>query len=556
MFTDEEKELLSKYVTSTDANVFAVKGMEGMTGAVYARYSRAKGGFRETLLKEFIQEGTVDPSHASELIERILIAYGDDSVGELEGGHVSFEKISWVAEKSVVDHRIGGAFITQSTRYVLYDEKDENGQWLYYRGPELVDSSFGGQYLETMDFCFETYASLVEPLKKYLEAQKPLEEAEYDINGDGVKEKLQDLTAERHIKDFNRTYKFELRAKACDILRYLLPISAYANVGVFGNGRFFQNMISSQLTSDLPEDHALAAGVKKALDHTIPMYIRRAKRSEYLVKIRKDMKALVAGLALPKTYERISPEYALVDSVEIVEQLVKEGLAVKEATRTAQDVQTLAAMLYPYAECSLPELVQVVSKLDSKTKEKIASTYIGDRENRRDRPGRALEDGYPYTFDLLTDFGVYKDLQRHRMSTQQRQLFTVKHGFYMPEELVTLGKKDVVLECVEKSRALYLEIEKQSPELAQYAVLHGNFVRWQLGMNDRALMHMLELRSTPQGHPHYRKAAQEMHKLVKEKNPWRAEAMKFVDYEDYYWSRADSEAKQRVKEARLDAAKL
>lgn len=556
MFTEEEKKLLSKYVTSSEENVFAVTGMEGMTGAVYARYSRAKGGFRETLLKEFIQEGNIDPKHASELIERILIAYGDDSVGELEGAHVSFEKISWVAEKSVVDHRIGGAFITQSTRYVLYDEKDEQGKWRYYRGPELVEASFGEQYTETMDFCFETYASLVEPLKKFLEAQKPLEEAEYDINGDGVKEKLRDLKEERHIKDFNRTYKFELRAKACDILRYLLPISAYANVGVFGNGRFFQNMISSQLTSDLPEDQNLAKGVQSALENIIPMYIRRAKRSEYLVKIRSEMKTLAAGLGLPKTHERTSPEYALVDLVEIVEQLVKEGLAVKEATRTAQDVQTLAAMLYPYAECSLPELVQVVSKLDSKTKEKIASTYIGDRENRRDRPGRALEDGYPYTFDLLTDFGVYKDLQRHRMSTQQRQLFTVKHGFFMPEELVTLGKKDVVLECVEKSRALYLEIEKQSPELAQYAVLHGNFVRWQLGMNDRALMHMLELRSTPQGHPHYRKAAQEMHKLVKEKNPWRAEAMKFVDYEDYYWSRADSEAKQRVKEARLDAGKL
>ena len=63
MFTDEEKQLLQKYVTSTENNVYAVKGMEGMVGAAYARYSRAKGGFRETLLKEFIKEGVVDPAH-------------------------------------------------------------------------------------------------------------------------------------------------------------------------------------------------------------------------------------------------------------------------------------------------------------------------------------------------------------------------------------------------------------------------------------------------------------------------------------------------------------
>jgi thymidylate synthase ThyX len=317
MFTPEEKELLEKYVTSTEANIFAVRGMSGMAGAAYARYSRAKGGFRETLLKEFIKEGSIDALHASELIERILIAYGDDSVGELEGAHVSFERISWVAEKSVVDHRIGGAFITQSTRYVLYDEKDADGRWLYYRGPELVAAPFGAEYVRVMDLCFETYASLVSPLKVYLESQKPLQEAEYDINGDGVKECLAELTDERHIKDFKRTYSFELRAKACDILRYLLPLSAFANVGVHGNGRFFQNLISSMLTSDLPEDAALAAGAATALAQVIPMYVRRAARSEYAASTHKRMAGFVSSMAykLPGTDTATGPEYELLNNI-------------------------------------------------------------------------------------------------------------------------------------------------------------------------------------------------------------------------------------------------
>jgi hypothetical protein len=209
-------------------------------------------------------------------------------------------------------------------------------------------------------------------------------------------------------------------------------------------------------------------------------------------------------------------------------------------------------MLYPYTECSLAELTTFVASQDEAFRGAIVKTYLGNRTSRRDRPGRALEDGYPYTFDLLTDFGVYKDLQRHRMSTQQRQLLTVKHGFFMPEELVVLGKQAEVEECVRRSRELYVQIEKQNPELAQYAVLHGHLVRWSIGINDRSLMHMLELRSTPQGHPNYRRAAQAMHKLVSQKSRWRGAAMQFVDHGEYYWSRADSEAKQRVKEAKLD----
>ncbi|HEX3095937.1 MAG TPA: FAD-dependent thymidylate synthase, partial [Patescibacteria group bacterium] len=188
-FSESDKELLKQYVTSTEDNVFAITGLHGIVGPAYARYSRAQGGFREVLLKEFIKDGIIDPKHADELIARILIAYGDDSVGELEGAHLSFEQISVLQTKDIEDRRIGGSPIEQSTRYVFYDKKDNEDKWMYYRGPELVSSSFGEEYISAMDFIFETYASLVEPLQEYLRSLKPMDEAEYDINGDNIKEK-------------------------------------------------------------------------------------------------------------------------------------------------------------------------------------------------------------------------------------------------------------------------------------------------------------------------------------------------------------------------------
>lgn len=540
IFTDAEKEILNKYVSSTEENVFAVKNLQGIVGAAYARYSRAKGGFREVLLKEFIQEGNIDPKHADELIARVLVAYGDDSVGELEGAHVSFERISMLATKEIEDHRIGGSPIEQSTRYVLYDQQDENG-WLYYKGSEVINHpEFGKQYTETMDFIFQTYAEMVEPLKQYFINLKSLETAEYDINGDGIKETWADLKDEKEQKAFKQTYNFDLRAKACDTLRAFLPLSTLTNVGMFGNGRFYQTVISHLYSHDLPEFAELGKKTFAATSDVIPQYVRRAKRSEYVVETHKRMYALARKLfkgeiQVPDTL----PDYELL------------GTGTDSALE-AQDTLEISAMLYQYTHMSWAALRQAVSAMDAAARQEVIDAYVGKRENRRDRPGRALETGYPYNFDLVTNWGVYKDLMRHRINSQQRQLFTTKIGFYMPEELVVAGFEEKAKACIEKSNALFEVMVKYDPIMAQYAVLHGHYVRWSMSLNDRAAMHLLELRSTPQGHPNYRLAAQAMHKLISERSPWRGAMMNFVDHNDYYWSRADSEARQRFKERELD----
>jgi len=552
-FNQEEKQLLEKYVTSAEDQVFAVRNLPGLVGAIYARYSRAKGGFRETLLKEFISEGHIDAAKAQDLIERVLIAFGDDSVGELEGAHVSFEGISMIATKEIEDRRIGGSPIEQSTRYVFYDRRDSDGNWMYVRPREIMESDHAKDYVETMNFIFETYAELVEPMQDFYRRQKSLAEAEYDVDGSGHKKRLHELTEERDRKAFQRTYKMDIRTKACDTLRYLLPLATKTNVGMFGNGRFFQGLISHCCSTDLPEVRRLGVHTHQALDTVIPRYVQRAKRSDYQVSIRRSMQGLTDLLLAGITPDTDSHVILADRAEQQIATRFMQGESIQTIMNDETDINTLAQMLYPYARISYNQLRQAVRLMPQEQRKEIRATYIGERRSRRDRPGRAFEAGYPYTFDMLTDFGTYKDLMRHRMTTQLRQKFTPLLGFALPPDLKKAGFAERAQECHDRAKALYNRLLADFPEEASYAALHGSKVRWLMGLNDREAFHLIELRTAPQGHTSYRRVAQEMHKAITERSTWRGEMISFADHNDYAWARADSEARQRVKERELES---
>lgn len=536
-FTPEEIELLKKYVTDPTGNIFAVKNMAGMTGAAYARYSRAKGGFREVLLKEFIKEGNIDPKHADELIARILVAYGDDSVGELEGVHLSFENISNLATKEIEDRRIGGSPIEQSSRYVVYDQKDEQGRFRYLREKKIMESAYAKEYEETLDFIFQTYLDLVPKLTEYFQKLKPVEEAQYDIRGQGEPIHFKDCKDDAEKTAFNRTFTFDVRTKTCDTLRCLLPAATLTNVGMFGNGRFYQYLLSHLYSSDITEFQEIGKTAQEQLNQLIPQYVRRAQRSEYDAQNRHNMQGLADEFV----------KSIHMEPVEISVNLLENP---KDENEFRDFV--VAQILYAYVNHPLSQLRGIIRKLPDPVKEKIIKMYVGERKTRRDRPGRAFEFGYPLTFDLVLNFGSYRDIHRHRMCTQMRQRLTPYLGFPMPKEIVEAGYEKEALACRDKSMALYETLKKDFPEEAQYVVLFGFNVRWSMGMNDREAMHLLELRTVAQGHPDYRLLCQQMHQKIRERSPWRADLMKFVDYNDYYWSRAESEARQRVKEKQLD----
>ena len=547
--------LLSQYVTNTEGQVFAIHGLEGIIGAVMARYSRAETGLRETLLREFIKEDKLKVGKAHKLIERVLIAYGDDSVGELEGAHLSFENISMLATKAIEHRRIGGSPIEQSTRYVRYDFKDPEKGYHYHVPGDLPSDQLRTVYCQTMDRIFENYAVMWSKLMPYLERRKPMTEAVYDLPGKG--RTYAEMGTSKQQSVFERTYKNDLKTKACDILRAFLPLATKANVGLFGNGRFFQHLISKMLSAPLVEVNDLGQNAFEELTKIIPHYVKRARRLEYLEQTSNAMRTLVEhhfadlSAASVKAIDLIEPDYTWQ-----AQRLQELGPVTAETLATVQQEQShddfMAALVYSFCRAPFQAIRKRLRSLPLGVRDEIFETYYGDRENRRDRPERGIEHGYPYTFDITTEWAVYKDLMRHRMATIQIQPMAPDLGFEMPPELEEAGAGTIAQETAALSEDLFATLSQKHPVSKEYAIMQGHKVRWLIGINDRALMHMLELRTAPQGHPNYRKTCQQMHEAMGQVYPQRAGQLKFVNHEETYWSRSDSEARQRVKEALLD----
>jgi thymidylate synthase ThyX len=176
----------------------------------------------------------------------------------------------------------------------------------------------------------------------------------------------------------------------------------------------------------------------------------------------------------------------------------------------------------------------------------VLEALLADRANRRQRPPRALEHAQ-YTFEIVANFAAYRDLHRHRMVTQDRQLLGTALGFDVPPGLAELGMQDRFVAAIEGAAAAYKRLENDlGPALAQYIVPLAFRVRWYLRINLREIYHLCELRTTPQGHPDYRRVAQDMFRLVSEVHPRLAGYARFVDMGP------GDELERRRSEQRLD----
>ncbi|HLH29089.1 MAG TPA: FAD-dependent thymidylate synthase, partial [Acidimicrobiales bacterium] len=181
-FTDEEKDVLRRYVTNLDQPVFALVNLpEVVKGALFARYSRSPKSLRRLFLDEFVGDldisgdATVDATvglrRAVELYERVFLEYGDDSVAQLGGVHLACEQASNVLTKVLEWGRLM-AYLEQSTRYVAYNQRTE-GRYRYYRDPAILSSPLGARYVGGMDRMFDTYGELLERLQAWLTVRHP-----------------------------------------------------------------------------------------------------------------------------------------------------------------------------------------------------------------------------------------------------------------------------------------------------------------------------------------------------------------------------------------------
>lgn len=534
-FSEEQTALLSQFVTNVSSNVFALHNLpEVIKGALFSRYSRSDLGLRSLLLKEFI---CADPatsgitahtgSHdqllaikkAQNFYDRILDSYGDDSVGELGGSHLAAENISMLAAKIIEDRRIGGSPLEKSTRYIYFDTQID-GQYRFYREPILEAAGLGDLYTQTCNQLFETYKSLKEQLIKKIETEHPCPND-------------QNITA----------YKTALRAKVCDCLRGLLPASALTNVGIFGNGRFYENLIRTLNTHSLHEIQDIGNKALEELSKVIPSFVRRADP--------EHPHHAAFDTFHKKMHEKILEQHATyLPSAE--KQAGSPGVSLLDYDSDAP-AKVAAAMLFSSSHNSLEELQALCKQLPESEISSILDAGAFARENRRHKSPRALEHA-EFTFEIVADFGCYRDLQRHRILTQERQLLTCQHGYYIPPELEGSEMKEIYCSALENAKEAFDQICSRSGlfEEAQYIVPMAYNIRWYFRVNLRALQWICELRSAPQGHPTYRFIAQEMAKQVVQKFPCFERFFKFVDFDGYELGRFGQEVRAELKKAKRE----
>jgi thymidylate synthase ThyX len=499
-----------------------------VAGALFSRYSRSAKSVRRLLLDEFLEsdesglkglsaaEGEgVDLARAQDFFERILAGYGDDSIGELGGVHIACENISNIAAKVIEDARIGISPLEKSSRYVRFDEQDD-GKYRYLRDPEIMASPHAAEYEAACDMLFDTYARLIDPMMEWVKEQFPQQADEPD-----------------------RAYNASVKAKALDALRGLLPAATRTNVGLYGNGRAFEFLLIKMQSHDLAEIRELAGTIKAELDTEIPSMVSRADPDDakgrgtmdFYRATRQELRDLTAQVTAG-----ITPEVATQPGVTLLDH-DPDG-----------ERKVLAGLLYEHTQ--IREALEKMSEPDIATQFTTLSKLRG---NRRHRLGRGLE-ATEYEFDIVCDFGAYRDLQRHRVLSQERQRLSVVHGYDVPEEITTAGHETAYRAAMDAAALAFNKIAVDLPEPAQYVVPFGYRMRFRMRMNLREACHLIELRSTPQGHPAYRFIAQQMFERIKEVHPRAAAAMNFVDLSQRDdMERRESEKRTAKKLAELDS---
>lgn len=502
-------------VTNPTENVYAFKDKLSPTtiAAAMARLSRRGDDMRITLLDEF----AVSQGKDEKLLQRVITAYGDDSVQQLIGLHVVVENASNIMTKKLEWGRLA-AYLEQSTRYIYFDQKDTDDKYKYYT-PEHLDAKTTKLYEKTMDQLFDLYSEMVHKLTTYVRDKSSIPEAERDAAWNGA-----------------------TRAQACDAVRAVLPVAVKSTVGIYASGQALESLIMHLLSDELKEAQQVGQQMLEEARKVIPTFLERADKPDRggaMIAYRANTATAVKELATNYLSDSHAAE---TEPVELVSYWPRNEL------------DLVADMLYEHSNLPLKDIQKEVSKWPIKRKEEVFAAYMGERLNRRHKPGRALEKAH-YSWDLVCDFGIFRDLQRHRMVDDlQWQMLTPRYGYEIPKLIEEAGLSEQFESCFDLSLELYSALQAAGYNLeAQYATLLGHLMRWKITYNAREAFHLHELRTSPQGHPGYRKLVHEMHEKLAEAHPLVAEAMRFVNQdEDPELTRLAAERATQFKLSQLE----
>jgi thymidylate synthase ThyX len=513
-FTEDERRILQPYFSNLDRHVFALTNLpETVKGALFARYSRSAKSLRRLFLDEFAGNLAATPGDSSmvgveraeKLYARVFNEYGDDSVAQLGGAHIACEYVSNVLTKVLEWGRLM-AYLEQSTRYVPYTDK-LHGRWRYHVPAEL-EGGLRDRYVAVMDAGFETYASLIEGMQRHFAMKYP-----------------------RAPQDSEGVHRAAIRAKALDTLRGMLPAATQSNVGLYGTGQAYEALLLRMRAHPLDEVRECGTQMLGELRKLVPAFLTRVDQpdrggrwSEYLAATREAARdaaaALLAGVEAEPRQEVTLSDFDPDGEIKIV-----------------------AAALYAVTNLPDDQLLSAVRAMTAGQRTEVLRAYIGVRGNRRHRPGRAFE-RTSYRFDVLTDYGAFRDLQRHRLLTLEWQPLSTRHGYTEPDALREAGVLDGWTRVMDASAELYEALLSAGLyAAAPYADAMAYRVRFYMDMNAREAMHVIELRTAPQGHPAYRRVCQQMHRLIAERagHTAVAAAMTFTDHSEVELERLKAE---------------
>ncbi|HET6691065.1 MAG TPA: FAD-dependent thymidylate synthase [Miltoncostaeaceae bacterium] len=517
---------VAPYVTDATGPVFALTGLpEVVKGALFARYSRSPKSLRRLLLDEFLPPeegaagtgaaGDLGSARAEALYDRVLAEYGDDSVAQLGGAHIAVEGASNVLTKVLQWGRLA-SYLEQSTRYIPYTDRPA-GAYRYHRPPSvLAHPELGPAYTAALDAAFDGYSALLPRMVAHVGAGVPRDDA------------TPEAARERAI-----------RARALDLLRGLLPAATTANVGIFASGQAYEAMLVRMQAHPLPEARECAAAMLRELRKVIPAFLTRVDRVDrgvahgaYLAQGERVAAHLAERLAPATGPAPDGPAVRLVD-------FDPDG-----------EARVLAHALWPASGAPLGDVRSAVAALSPQERAEALRDWAGRRGDRRQRPGRALE-ATTYAFEVVCDYGAYRDLQRHRMLSLQAQPLTPALGYDVPDEVADAGAAGAYAAVQERCTGLYDALRDDFPAEAAYAVTLAHRIRFTMVLNAREAMHLIELRSQPQGHESYRAVAREMHRQIAEVagHGALAEMMAFVDHSGPGAGRLAAERRQEARRA-------
>jgi thymidylate synthase ThyX len=519
-FTPQERLLLQPHFSNLDGPVFALTNLpEVVKGALFARYSRTTKSLRRLFLDEFAQDVTGDAvvtaagqERAERLYDKVFVEYGDDSVAQLGGVHLACEQASQLLCKALEWGRLA-AYLEQSTRYMRYDDRP-GGNWRATVPPEIAGTDLEPTFEVFLDTVFQAYGRMYEPMALFFRESFPKDAGDSDF-----------------------VYNQSIMAKTCDTLRVLLPAATRSNLGIYATGQSYEQLLMRLHAHPLAEMREYGELMLVELRKVIPAFLKRVDVQD-------------RGIAWSNYWEQTR------QSVEASTKNATSGTPVAERDEVTLidwdpegELKVAAAVMYSSSSLADDQLLELARAMTPQQRADLLRASVGDRTNRRHKPGRAWE-RTQYRFDVLCDYGAFRDLQRHRPLTIEWQRLTTDRGSDMPAQIDQAGLSSEWDRVMEASRDMESELLRAGlEEAAQYAVSMAYRIRFVMQMTAREAMHLTELRSQPQGHPTYRRVARSMHRLIDEAAGHHAIAAAFtyLDTSDVDLERLAAERQSEAK---------